>query len=76
MKAFCKHEWEILSEVTTESKMEHFAKVTKMEHFAKVTSRYQPPANFFQYEAMTARKHITTVTCKKCGGLKRFVEEI
>lgn len=67
MKAFCKHEWEVLLEVTTES---------KMGHFASVSSYWQPPANFFQYEAMTARKHITTVTCKKCGGLKRFVEEI
>lgn len=67
MNLFCKHEWKILSEKTTES---------KMEHFAKITNKYQPPSFMEQYNDMTTRKHICIVTCTKCGKLKRFVEEI
>lgn len=59
---FCKHEWKVLSEVTTKSKFSELAGVTRMKSV--------------DIEELTARKHILTVTCEKCGDIKQFVNEI
>lgn len=62
MSLFCKHEWEILSETTTKSQMEHARELGLM-----ITEGYS-----FQL----SRKLIQIAACKKCGKLKRFVEEV
>ena len=62
---FCKHEWQLLSETTTESKLEHSMK--QLNQLIKSL-----PWQLCDAE----RKHIQTFSCKKCGLLKRFVEEI
>ena len=59
---FCKHEWKVLSVVTTTSKYSELGDVTRLK---KV-----------DLEALTTRKHILTVTCEKCGEIKQFVNEI
>lgn len=63
---FCKHDWKVLSETTTESKLSHIINV--LEKNALRTFRYTP--------SDVERKHIVIVSCSKCGKLKRFVEEI
>ncbi len=60
---FCKHEWEVLSEVTTKSIVEVLIE-KGMKEFENIGHR-----------EMT-RTNIAIVTCKKCGKLKRFVTEI
>ena len=62
---FCKHEWCILSEKTTESTLQQ-AKGLGMD--IRIT----------EHTSLTVweRKYIQIVTCKKCGALKRFVETI
>lgn len=59
---FCKHEWTLLSETTTESRIELLARcgVEKVKGLSS-------PAD---------RKLIQMVSCKKCGKLRRFVEKI
>lgn len=61
---FCKHEWEVLSETVTESQLEHLNKVAGLGNGAEY------------FQSMLVRKHIQVVSCKKCGELKRYVEEI
>jgi 23S rRNA maturation mini-RNase III len=60
---FCKHEWKLLLETTTESQMELIEgldmKITGDAHMR-----------------LFMRKHIQVFHCKKCGKLKRFVENI
>lgn len=63
---FCKHEWEVLSEVTTESKYEQLNR----------GGLYNLKANGALILELAARKHILTVTCEKCGEIKQFVNEI
>ena len=58
----CKHDWEILSETVTKSNLQHTKDLGY--HLKKLSS--------FDLK----RKQIQIVTCKKCGKLKRFVEEI
>ena len=64
---FCKHEWELLTETVTKSKFE-----VAMEAIGERTYEINLPWHM----SNTDRKHIQTFTCKKCGKLKRFVEEI
>jgi hypothetical protein len=59
---FHKHEWEILSETTTESQIEQLKRLGTTK------------CNI--YNGMLDRKHIIILICKKCGKLKRFVEDI
>ena len=59
---FCKHEWKVLSEITTESMAEHAANIGATINKGN--------------ETIMERKHIQIVTCSKCGKLKRFVENI
>ena len=64
MKMFCKHEWKILSETTTKSRIEVMSEV--LNSMSKISGLYDP----------VSRKFIQIVYCVKCGKLKRFVEEI
>ncbi len=66
---FCKHKWNLLSETITESKFEH---VIKQLERAGLTANVQIPWQLSD----GSRKHIQTFTCEKCGGLKRFTEDI
>lgn len=62
----CKHKWKFLSETTTESQLEHAARV-------------MPPHTVKGYPSQVCdadRKHIQVFTCELCGRLKRFVEDI
>lgn len=59
---FCKHDWKILSEVTTESRLETLSKLG-----IKI--------NEAPWSAMK-KKFIQIVACSKCGKLKRFVEKL
>jgi len=59
---FCKHDWSVLSETMTKSAFEH----------AKEIGLTVTKGSLFGLE----RKHIQIIACKKCGKLKRFVEEI
>lgn len=63
---FHKHEWEVLSEVTTESKYEQLNR-------GGLSNLKTSGAMILE---LTARKHILTVTCEKCGEIKQFVNEI
>ena len=60
---FCKHEWKVLSEVTTTSKLSQLHQAFKTCSVGGLIE-------------LTARKHILTVTCEKCGEIKQFVNEI
>lgn len=66
---FCKHQWEVLSETTTESKYENSVKAARAAGVAVVTR--------MPWQMCDAkRKYICIVTCKKCGKLTKFVETI
>lgn len=58
----CKHDWNT-DHTTTESKMEQCSRL-----------KYEVSGRGVSY--LTEKKHITIMTCKKCGQVKRFVEEI
>ncbi len=64
---FCKHEWKILSEKTTKSRLELLVEVVG-ESTKETKVQYQ-------YSDLS-RKYIQIVICAKCGELKRFVERI
>lgn len=66
---FCKHEWQMISETTTESKFESSMEAMKN---AGVSSIKTLPHQLCDGK----RKHIQAFVCKKCGKLKRFVETI
>jgi hypothetical protein len=65
---FCKHDWSVLSESVTESKYEVTIRSTKGFATGKTNIPWQL--------CDASRKHIVIVCCKKCGKLKRFVEDI
>lgn len=58
---FCKHDWKVLSEKMTESKLQHAIKLG----FQKLKS-----GNSSDLE----RLFIQVFSCSKCGKLKRYVE--
>jgi hypothetical protein len=62
---FCKHEWEVLSETTTKSDIEAIIERTPA-HVENLKTR----------ACSGNRKHIAICSCRKCGKLKRFVEEL
>lgn len=62
MSIFCRHDWELISETKTKSKIEQM-----IEMGANPTT---VPAY------MMEKKLIQILKCKKCSKLKRFVEEI
>ena len=61
---FCKHKWKVLSETTTDSKLDRL--MANIPEFAPLEMKIQ----------WVKKKHIQIITCGKCGKLKRFVEEI
>ena len=63
----CKHNWELLSETITKSKFE-----TAVDAIRDRATSLNIPWQMSHAD----RKHIQIVTCKKCGKLKRFVEDI
>ena len=64
---FCRHDWKILTEKTTESKIEVAMRIIG-DRIAKFNLPWQLcDAN---------RKHIQIFYCMRCGKLKKFVEEI
>ena len=63
---FCKHDWVILSETTTKSKFEASMSVLGSAGEVDIPG----------HMCGTDRKHIQVFTCKKCGKLHRFVEDI
>lgn len=62
MKIFCIHNWELISETITKSKIE----VLRDCGVTSLKGLYEP----------VDRKFIQILTCKNCGKLKRFVENI
>jgi len=65
---FCKHEWKVLSETTTQSKFECALGAVNGIADGKIDIPSQM--------ACAVRKYIQIVSCDKCGKLKRFVEDI
>ena len=65
MRIFCKHEWKVLSESVTVSRIEHTVTLLGDRDF-------DIPGHLCNAN----RKHIQIVACDKCGKLKRFVENI
>ena len=63
----CKHDWQMISEVTTKS---------KYELIGESTGNVPGLSNWSQLSPITDRKFIQTLRCSKCGKLKRFVENI
>jgi len=64
---FCKHDWKILSEMTTDSQMDKLNK--KFEYC---------PVRFHKWDvsSLFAKQLIQLVTCTKCGKLKKLVTNI
>jgi len=64
---FCKHEWKLLSETTTESKFERSINILK-----NAASTIKIPWQMCD----TSCKYIQVFECKKCGKIKRFEKTI
>jgi len=69
MSIFCKHDYELISETTTKSKFD--CAIEALDKHGKLTDVKIP-----HQMSQADRKHIQVFTCKKCGKLKRFVEDI
>jgi hypothetical protein len=72
MKLFCRHEYKLLSETITKSKIEIAAETIKAAGLIGEYSTWQLPWQVVD----ASRKHIQVFSCSKCGNLKRFVEKI
>ena len=57
---FCKHDWQVLSEVVTKSE---FELLLGMENLTSVKN------------ASNSKTIVQIISCKKCGKLKKFVTE-
>ena len=67
-KLFCKHEWEILSETTTEST---FEMATRAINNSGATQGRLP------WQLCDGdHKHIIVASCSKCGKIKKYVTEL
>lgn len=64
---FCKHDWEVIHLEITKSKFQ-----VAVELGDKYCTGI---ANIPWRMCDTTEKHIQIVTCKKCGKIKKFVEE-
>ncbi|UUW39906.1 hypothetical protein VP14_219 [Vibrio phage VPMCC14] len=67
MFSSCKHKWEVLQDITTES---------HSELHTRVTGRILTPDNIGSARKLFSRKHITILSCSECGKIKRYVENI
>ena len=65
---FCKHDWGMLSDTTTESKLEVVVRSFEEMELKSIKVADHP--------CDTARKNIQVFSCERCGKLKRFVTEI
>lgn len=66
LKIFCKHDWKLISEITTKSAFE-----LATENLATMAHVKLP------WQLCNAdRKVIQLVTCPKCGAIKKFTETI
>ena len=81
----CKHDWKMLSEVTTKSGVDciHkwkvlkiFTTMSRFEEANKICETTLADAARSDGAKLLERKHIQVFTCTKCGALKRFVEII
>lgn len=61
---FCKHKWDLVSEVTTKSKAEDLRNLGNLEIYGR------------SLQHLSNRKFIQLLKCDSCGKLKRFVENI
>jgi len=66
-RIFCTHKWQMLSRVTTES---------KMDQMLKQTGRSPSPRNVLDLEPLMGRLLIETFFCNRCGALRRFKNKI
>lgn len=67
---FCKHNWVLVSEITTKSKFE-----IAIETMAPLGTDFKK-INLPRQMSDTSRKFIQIIKCEKCGKFKRFVEDI
>jgi hypothetical protein len=65
---FCNHEWNVLSETVTKSKLENSIEAFR----AAGGENFKLPRQLCCAE----RKHIQIINCTKCGKIKRYVEDI
>ena len=72
---FCKHEWKVLSEKTTKSKLDQLnaGGLSNLKANGALILELTSGALLLE---LTSRKHILTITCEKCGDIKQFVNEI
>jgi len=61
---FCEHDWKLISETITESKLERLKKIIGIT-----------PGETIPYYFLD-QKVIQNLTCTKCGKLKHFVEVV
>ena len=73
MGLFCKHDWEILSEIKTESKIEQMLRLAGEAPYPR---NNLDPASVLVLEPVLGKQLIQIVTCKKCGKLTRWVTQI
>lgn len=66
---FCNHQWKALSQTVTQSKFESALKA--LGHLKGKQEVEIPPQM-----SCAKRKHISILSCEKCGKLKYFVEDI
>lgn len=64
----CKHDWNVVSDVVTESTFEMATRVLKRAAIGKVSIPGQL--------CVDDRKHIVVMACKRCGKVKKIVTEI
>ena len=62
----CKHDWKLISETTTKSKLE-----VAVDSFS-MRAKFDLPWQL----ADATRRHIQVFSCAKCGKLKRFSEQV
>ncbi len=65
---FCKHEWRLLSDTVTKSRLEVAV--------GSLNTRGASEMNLPWQLCDASRTHIQVFACDKCGKLKRFVEEL
>ncbi len=58
---FCKHEWKIMTEITTKAAYEMLGEVTSMEGAS---------------QWLFDRKYICILQCNKCGRLNKTIEKL
>lgn len=67
MTLFCKHDWSLLREYTTQSQLGHALWAAQITGAASVESRAVYSAE---------RKLIQVFACENCGRIKRYAETI